>query len=122
VTRMLPRALLAPPGIPDFLTRARSLDAGPCLLAGRAWSGFGPVERVEVSVDGGESWDDATLGEPLAEFAWRGWSHRWHASPGEYELCCRATDAAGNTQPAEAAWNLGGYCNNAVQRVLVTVA
>ena len=122
VTRMLPRALLAPPGIPDFLTRARSLDAGPCLLAGRAWSGFGPVERVEVSVDGGKSWDDATLGEPLAEFAWRGWSHRWHASPGEYELCCRATDAAGNTQPAEAAWNLGGYCNNAVQRVLVTVA
>ena len=122
VTRMLPRALLAPPGIPDFLTRSRFLDAGPCTLAGRAWSGWAPVERVEVSVDGGAHWEDATLDKPLAEFAWRGWSHRWDARPGEYELCCRATDGAGNVQPAEAAWNLGGYCNNAIQRVHVTVS
>jgi DMSO/TMAO reductase YedYZ molybdopterin-dependent catalytic subunit len=122
VTRMLPRSLLAPPGIPDFLTRARFLEAGPCTLAGRAWSGLGQIERVELSVDGGERWDDAVLEEPLAEFAWRGWSHVWDAQPGEHELCCRATDTAGNTQPAEAAWNLGGYCNNAVQRVPVTVS
>jgi hypothetical protein len=43
------------------------------------------------------------------------------ASPGTYELCSRATDAAGNTQPMEAPWNTGGYANNAVQRVPVTV-
>ena len=122
VTRMLPRALLAPPGIPDFLTRSRFLDAGPCTLAGRAWSGWGPVDRVEVSFDGGTRWDDAVLDEPLAKFAWRGWSHRWDAQPGEHELCCRATDSAGNVQPAEPAWNLGGYCNNAIQRVHVTVS
>jgi sulfane dehydrogenase subunit SoxC len=122
VTRMLPRSLLAPPGIPDFLTRARFLEPGPCTLAGRAWSGWGPIERVEVSVDGGASWSEALLEDPLAEFAWRGWSYDWDARAGEYELCCRATDAAGNVQPAEAAWNLGGYCNNAVQRVHVTVA
>jgi len=122
VTRMLPRALLAPPGIPDFMSRSRYLAAGPCLLAGRAWSGWGPVERVEVSVDGAATWADAALDEPLADYAWRGWRHSWDARPGEHELCCRATDAAGNVQPLEAPWNLGGYCNNAIQRVRVTVS
>src|SRR4051794_6990289 len=71
VTRMLPRSLLVPPGIPDFLTRTRFVEAGRHTLAGRAWSGWGPVERVQVSADGGSSWDDATLEEPVSEFAWR---------------------------------------------------
>jgi len=44
-------------------------------------------------------------------------------APGEHELCVRATDAAGETQPlsAEGAWNYGGYGVNVVQRVRVTV-
>ena len=121
VTRMLPRSLLAPPGIPEFLSRERRLERGPCLLEGRAWSGFGPIERVEVSVDGGASWDEASLGEAPSEFAWRGWTYEWDAEPGEHELCCRATDAAGKTQPVSAEWNFDGYCNNAVQRVRVVV-
>jgi sulfane dehydrogenase subunit SoxC len=122
VTRMLPRSLLVPPGIPDFLSRARFLDAGPCTLTGRAWSGLAPVVRVEVSTDGGSNWADATLEEPLGEFAWLGWRYDWDARPGDHELCCRATDGAGNVQPLEPVWNLGGYCNNAVQRVHVTVS
>ena len=121
VTRILPRALMVPPGIPDFVTRMRFLDAGPCALEGRAWSGQAPVERVELSVDGGASWTDASLGEPLSEFAWRGWSHIWDAEPGEHQLCCRATDAAGSAQPMRPEWNYDGLCNNAVQRVRVTV-
>jgi sulfane dehydrogenase subunit SoxC len=122
VTRMLPRSLLIPPGIPDFMTRARFLEAGPCQLAGRAWSGFAPVERVEVSVDGGTTWEDGILEESLGDFAWRGWRFDWDARPGEHVLSCRATDGAGNVQPLDPVWNLGGYCNNAVQRVHVTVA
>ena len=122
VTRILPRSLLVPPGIPEFLSRSRLLAAGPCVLEGRAWSGHGGVERVELSTDGGASWADAELGEPLSEFAWRGWTYRWDAEPGEHELCCRATDAGGNTQPASPEWNFDGFCNNAVQRVHVTVA
>ncbi|HEV8250487.1 MAG TPA: sulfite oxidase [Gaiellaceae bacterium] len=122
VTRMLPRSLLVPPGIPDFLTRDRFLAPGPCRLTGRAWSGWAPIERVEVSTDGGETWADAVLEEPLSVYAWRGWSYEWNAEPGEHELCCRATDAAGNTQPAAPDWNIDGYCNNAVQRVRVVVS
>src|SRR5437763_5383613 len=39
VTRMLPRALMRPPGVPDFMTRRRFVEAGACVLEGRAWSG-----------------------------------------------------------------------------------
>ena len=122
VTRMYPRALMVPPGIPDFLTRGRTLEPGSVRLQGRAWSGWAPVERVEVSTDGGATWADAELGDDAgSRWAWRGWSFAWQAEPGEHELCCRATDGAANVQPLEPRWNLGGYANNAVQRVPVSV-
>jgi sulfane dehydrogenase subunit SoxC len=122
VTRILPRSLMIPPGIPDFLTRTRFLEPGACTLEGRAWSGWAPIERVEVSTDRGLRWDDADLGEAVSEFAWRGWSYTWNAEPGEHELGCRATDASGRTQPLAPEWNFDGFCNNAVQRVRVVVA
>jgi hypothetical protein len=74
-----------------------------------------------VSADGGESWDDADLEEPLSDFAWHGWSYAWNAEPGEHELCSRATDATRRTQPLAPEWNFDGFCNNAVQRVRVVV-
>jgi DMSO/TMAO reductase YedYZ molybdopterin-dependent catalytic subunit len=121
VTRMMPRALMAPPGIPDFLTRRRHLEAGPCRLEGRAWSGWAAVEAVEVSTDGGATWAPAELEAAPAPGAWQGWTFAWDAPPGEHELCSRARDAAGNAQPVEADWNVGGYANTSVQRVPVTV-
>jgi sulfane dehydrogenase subunit SoxC len=122
VTRMVPRALMVPPGIPDFNTRERTVLAGLCPLQGRAWSGWAPISRVEVSTDGGETWADAAL-EPLeSRWGWRGWRFEWAAEePGEYVLSCRAHDEAGNVQPDQANWNVGGYSNNAPQRVPVTV-
>ena len=119
--RMQPRSLMVPPGIPEFMTRDRTVAPGEVLLRGRAWSGHAPVEQVEVSTSGGETWDAAEL-EPVGEtWAWRGWSFLWSAEPGEHVLCCRARDEAGNEQPHEPPWNLGGYANNAVQAVRVTV-
>jgi sulfane dehydrogenase subunit SoxC len=122
VSRMLPRALMAPPGIPNFGTRERHADLGPHAIVGRAWSGRGTIERVEVSDDGGASWNEAELGDQSSRWGWRYWSWEWNpAAPGDYELCCRASDSAGNSQPLEAAWNLHGFANNEVQRVPVTV-
>lgn len=124
VTRKNPHALMVPPGIPDYLSRTRHASLGRTLVEGRAWSGYGLVERVEFSPDGGRSWDEATLGEPVGRYAWRPWSYEWDAGePGEYELCARATDASGRTQPADddGAWNQGGYGINVVQRVTVVV-
>jgi len=122
VTRMLPRSLMIPPGVPDFLTRVRQLQPGPVTLRGRAWSGHGSIERIEVSTDGGASFSEAGLEPPLGPNAWRGWSFDWEAAPGEHVLSPRATDSAGNTQPLDPRWNLKGFANNAVQRVAVMVA
>ena len=74
-----------------------------------------------MSVDGAETWQEAELGESTGDYGWRRWTYDWDATPGEHELCSRATDDAGNTQPLEPEWNTGGYVNNAVQRVPVTV-
>jgi sulfane dehydrogenase subunit SoxC len=122
VERIQVRALMIPPGIPDFATRARVVRAGQCVVEGRAWSGEAEVAGVEVSDDGGVTWAEAELlPDTLGRWAWRSWRFAWDARPGERELCCRARDDSGNVQPLEAPWNLGGYANNAVQRVPVTV-
>lgn len=122
VQRMVPRALMIPPGRPDFFTRERTVGEGPCTLSGRAWSGSAPIAAVGVSTDGGESWEAAKLDpEPESRWAWRGWSYDWEARPGTYVLCVRARDSDGNEQPLDPPWNLGGYANNAVQRVPVNV-
>jgi hypothetical protein len=122
LTRMLPRALLVPPGLPDFMSRERTLRTGPCTIEGRAWSGHAPVATVELSTDDGATWEQARL-EPaeLGPWAWRRWTAEWAPSPGRHVVCCRARDEAGNGQSTEAAWNLGGYANNEVQRVIVNV-
>jgi DMSO/TMAO reductase YedYZ molybdopterin-dependent catalytic subunit len=122
VTTKAVRALMVPPGFTSFPGRERFLDAGPCELIGRAWSGAGHIVQVEVSVDGGRSWSDAELGASPAFFTtWRAWSFDWDATPGEHELLVRATDEAGNVQPTDAPWNYGGFMNNAAQRVPVLV-
>ena len=122
VTRMQPRALMRPPGIPEFFTRSRVVQALPTVLEGRAWSGHAPVERVDVSTDGGATWREAMLDDGFGSpWAWRGWRIDWEPTEGEHVLCCRAHDGAGNVQPLEPEWNLGGYEVNPVQRVAVTV-
>lgn len=118
VTRIRVRALMVPPGFPDFPERRRYVDAGPVRVQGRAWSGHAPVTRVEFGVDG--SWTDANLGPAPGPHAWRPWIADFDVTPGEHELACRATDAAGNTQPDEV-WNVQGMGNNAIQRVPIVV-
>jgi sulfane dehydrogenase subunit SoxC len=117
-TLMRVNCLMTPPGIPDFYSRRRTVEAGQVALGGRAWSGAAPIARVEWAVDG--AWQDAALGSSN-EFCWRSWSAMWAAEPGEHELSCRATDKNGNVQPLEAPWDLSGFGNNGVQRIRVTV-
>lgn len=44
---------MIPPGVPDFWTRTRVVEAGEVTITGRAWTGRLGVARVEVSVDSG---------------------------------------------------------------------
>lgn len=121
VTRIAPRALLAPPGFPDFMSRTRVVRPGPVLLEGRAWSGRAPVESVEVSVDGGETWQAAELAPAGGHrWAWQRFTCTWDAVPGQHLLTARAADADGGVQPLDQPWNRGGFANNAVQLVPVT--
>lgn len=122
VTRIQPKALIEPPGFPDFATRTRVVDRGTHELRGRAWSGWAPVARVEVSVDGGAAWQDAALDDTAQPYGWQQWRWTWDApDAGRYDLCARATDHNGNTQPLEPVWNRQGMANNHVQHLPVVV-
>jgi DMSO/TMAO reductase YedYZ molybdopterin-dependent catalytic subunit len=118
-TTMRVNSLLVPPGVPDFYTRQRVLRAGGVAIEGRAWSGEGAVTRVEFAVDG--AWRECALEAPVAPGVWQRWRASWDAAPGEHELACRATDAAGRVQPLEPPWDVTGFGNNAVHRVPVRV-
>jgi DMSO/TMAO reductase YedYZ molybdopterin-dependent catalytic subunit len=124
LSRIYPRALMVPPGIPDFMSRERTARAGTVTIEGRAWSGLAPVTAVEVSTDDGASWHEARLDPPeLGRWAWQRWTYEWDAAqPGRHVLACRARDEAGNEQSPGPRWNVGGYANNDVQRVVVTIA
>lgn len=120
VRHMKVKSLIAPPGVPDWYTGRRLVDAGRVIIQGRAWSGAGvAVKRVEFAVDG--QWREADLEAPSERFAWQRWRCAWDANPGEHELACRATDAQGAVQPSQPDWNIGGMGNNALHRLHVTV-
>jgi len=114
---------------------AVSVSGGTLEASGYAWSGGGRgVTRVDVSLDGGRTWqvaELATVPDQPAHRAW-GWA-LWRASlplpaglkPGAaLEVVCKATDAACNAQPETAAgiWNLRGLVTNSWHRVRVTAA
>ncbi|MFP3992531.1 sulfite oxidase [Streptomyces sp. E11-3] len=120
VTRIAPRALMIPPGFPDFMSRTRVVRPGRVRLEGRAWSGHALVTGVEVSTDDGRTWNKTELAPPDGhDWAWRHWRASWTATPGLHELSVRAHDAEGHAQPLDQPWNRGGFANNLVQRVSV---
>ena len=103
-------------------TDEEMLPAGPVSVRGYAVTGGDrSVERVDVSIDGGESWMSADLLEEKGPWAWRLWEASVDLDPGEYELVARAWDSAANTQPelSEQIWNFKGYMENSWHRVRV---
>jgi sulfane dehydrogenase subunit SoxC len=117
------RSAMMPPGIPDAISRHRYVSPGQTALQGKAWSGNGPIVRVEVSTDDRRTWRPATLGAPVSPFSWTPWTFTWNVRRrGRYVVSSRARDAAGNIQPLEPAWNVQGMAQNSVERIGVTVA
>jgi hypothetical protein len=98
-----------------------TLRAGRTTIAGYAWSGHGAVARVEVSVAGGATWNDAAL-ERAGRRSWARFQMEWEATPGRHRLLARATDERGLRQPRVAAWNGKGYGQNGIHAVEVTIA
>jgi sulfite oxidase len=102
------------------------LRAGsPFELRGYALAGGGrSVARVDVSCDGGETWQAAQLLDDLGPWAWRLWSHRVELPQGDHEIRARAWDSSGATQPESpvTVWNPKGYMNTSWGRMRITVA
>lgn len=103
---------------------AESVPAGTVLLTGYALTGGGrTIERVEISLDGGDSWTVADLSAEGNRWTWRFWQVSLHLPPGAYCACVRAWESAANTQPEKTkhVWNFKGYMNNAWHRVRFNV-
>src|SRR5207237_4743932 len=114
---------------PVTLQRVRALITEPRLgehvrgdnlpIRGVAWSGAGPIARVEVSVDGGP-WQQARLVGDRKRHSWQWWELLTRVDgTGPTTIRARATDLAGRTQPDQPEWNRLGYGSNAVQEVVV---
>lgn len=106
-----------------LVVEPRMLDAppaGPATVRGVAWGGEDGIDRVEVRIDGAP-WRAAELGPSRGPYARRFWSAPWIASAGRHHIEVRATDAAQRSQPDEVHWNPGGFANNAVHGVWVSV-
>jgi sulfite oxidase len=99
-----------------------AIRAGRCNVHGAAWAGEADIVKVEVSTDGGASWNAAALGRDKARYAWRIWNYQWKAESGDFTILSRATDSQGRTQPALPEWNPSGYLYNAFDQVKVHVA
>ncbi len=78
---------------------ADALTPGPQTVEGWAWSA-GPVRRVEVSSDGGATWQEARLEPRRQGYVWQRFTLAWTPRAlGSYRLECRATDEQGRSQP-----------------------
>jgi len=115
VTALNVKSLIVSPS--EGTVRSRPLN-----IQGVAWAGEADVVGVEVSADGGTSWQAAELGNEKAHYAWRLWNFKWKpAKAGDYVIASRATDSQGRVQPAAPVWNPSGYLNNAVDQVKIHV-
>jgi DMSO/TMAO reductase YedYZ molybdopterin-dependent catalytic subunit len=98
------------------------LKPGAQTIQGVAWAGEADITKVEISTDGGSSWNPAQLGKDQAKYAWRLWSYQWKPSKsGDYAILTRATDSQNRVQPEAAVWNPSGYLYNAYDQVKVHV-
>ncbi len=93
-------------------------------VAGHAWAGDLAVQRMEVSIDFGTTWQPAELDPPANRLAWQRWRTTVQfPQPGYFEVWARATDTLGRSQPMLVpGWNPKGYLNNATHRIAVQVA
>jgi DMSO/TMAO reductase YedYZ molybdopterin-dependent catalytic subunit len=107
----------------NITTAPKRAHAGKAAtVAGFAFSGAPDVTKVEVSDDGGATWQEATLDPRHEPWAWRRWSLAWTPSrPGKATLVARATDSRGAVQPRVAVWNPSGYYFNSWHSVDVEV-
>jgi len=87
-----------------------AIGLGKQRVFGLAWAGEEAVAKVELSTDGGATWQDAELLGPSAPYSWTMWEYLWDVqTAGFRRLVSRAVSSSGRVQPAEHDPLLGGY-------------
>jgi len=95
----------------------------PVGVAGHAWAGENAIDRVEISLDEGVTWQRAKLARPKDKYAWWRFTFEFKPrQPGYVTVLARATDSNGNTQPIQSVWNPLGYFWNGIHRIGINVA
>jgi hypothetical protein len=91
-------------------------------MRGLAWDGGYGISRVELSIDGGATWQDAELGKDLGRFAFRAFRLPFKPSrSGMYQVLARAANVVGQTQADKLIFNAAGYHNNVPRPLTITV-
>lgn len=118
ISRMVPRSFIT------NLAAGTSVRSGePVALRGFAFGGDRGVRQVDVSADGGRSWQAATLGDDPGRYGFRTWQAKVPAgTPGAQTLMVRCTNTEGEAQPDSANWNPGGFMRNVIETTPITVA
>lgn len=97
-------------------------ESGRVMIHGVAFGGMSTVDKVEVSTDGGESWQEASfVGPDLGRYAWRPFVLSADLEPGTYMITSRATDSDGNVQEETSKPNHRGYDYRGWDRLAVEV-
>jgi sulfite dehydrogenase (cytochrome) subunit A len=103
------------------LANGAKVKAGqPITIKGFAFDGGEGIKEVELSIDGGKTWQQAKLGKDFGKYSFREWQLAAMLLAGPHELMVRATNNAGATQPAAATWNPAGYMRNIIETTAVT--
>jgi len=118
ISRMVPRSFFT------NVTNATSVKPGSAMpIRGIAFGGDCGVSQVELSSDGGRSWQKTTLGRDEGTYSFRQWSTGITAPhSGTLTLQVRCTNTKGEIQPSEPNWNGGGFMRNVIERVELAVA
>lgn len=97
------------------------LAPGKRELVGVAFSGEARIKKVDITLDGGATWQPAKLDAHDSAYGFRLFTFVFDAKPGKLQIGSRATDANGAVQPTEPVWNPSGYLYNAIEIASVEV-
>ena len=117
ITEMVVNSMITAPDDGHTMRAAETAE-----IRGLAWDGGYGIHRVEISVDGGETWREAALGNDLGRFAFR--SFRFPFTPaqaGKYQVMARASNSVGQIQAEKLIFNPAGYHNNVMRPLTINV-